>query len=284
MSWDKNIVVLGFVYLELMVDRSDCDVPSGKELFCDELGTRLGGAFNTAEVAKELGARVTLAFPVGDGLSDRAVLAGVRDADIEALTWRAKRDTAVTLVLKDDVDRAFLSRVDMPAIAGAPQTLSCDHVHVAGLREAEGAHETIAGARSKGSSVSVSGSWAPESLRRLSERTDPMWDYLFLNREEAIAACGTLERAAERLQAAARNVVVTLGSRGIVGCVDEQHFETEATHIQVPDPTGAGDAFVAGFLAAHQGGARGEEAARCGAQVAAEFLVRRNERMRAEIR
>ncbi len=54
--------------------------------------------------------------------------------------------------------------------------------------------------------------------------------------------------------------VVKLGSRGAVAAVDGRTLRRPATPVPVVDPVGAGDAFVAGWLAATLGGAGPDEA------------------------
>lgn len=67
---------------------------------------------------------------------------------------------------------------------------------------------------------------------------------------------GDEEALAHDLAALAHGVaVVKLGSRGAVASVGGRLFRRAATRVRVVDPVGAGDAFVAGWLAARLGGA-----------------------------
>lgn len=277
----SRLAVLGLVYFEVVADRGDCDVQSGRERFVTSLHSRLGGAYNTASVARSLGLDVTLVYPHGDGLTDHAVTAALNDEGIPLQTWSAKGEGPMTLVLRDASDRAFVSRANLEALRALPSLSAYDAIHVAGLAEAHLAEPQLRAARASGAKVSVSASWAPDWLRKLSQGNaqgnDLRWDYLFLNSEEATYACGSVEDALNHLRTVSDHVVVTRGAEGISGFVDRAMFHTPSAYRQVSDPTGAGDSFVAGFLQARAVGATGPEAARRGAQVATDVLVKREE-------
>jgi sugar/nucleoside kinase (ribokinase family) len=82
-------------------------------------------------------------------------------------------------------------------------------------------------------------------------------DLLLANAAEAAELTGQAEpqRAAAELTAVARNVVVKLGSAGAVWCGREgQRARSAGRRVVAVDPTGAGDAFAAGLLAAWTAG------------------------------
>jgi sugar/nucleoside kinase (ribokinase family) len=74
----------------------------------------------------------------------------------------------------------------------------------------------------------------------------------------------------------ASTVVCTLGARGAVALTAEGWFEVPAEPAEVVDTNGAGDAFFAGFLAAHLGGAGTAECLRSGARQATRALGSRH--------
>ncbi|MFI6428369.1 carbohydrate kinase family protein [Promicromonospora sp. NPDC050880] len=75
------------------------------------------------------------------------------------------------------------------------------------------------------------------------------------------------------LDRGARTVVCTLGARGAVALTAEGWFECAAEPTEVVDTNGAGDAFFAGFFAAHLTGAGTAECLRAGAHQATRALA-----------
>ncbi|HTM77634.1 MAG TPA: PfkB family carbohydrate kinase [Devosia sp.] len=88
-------------------------------------------------------------------------------------------------------------------------------------------------------------------------------DWIFANQDEAKALCGATELEAQMrlLGAHYTNVVLKRGSSGAaLGNRDGVRLTMPAQIVTVVDSTGAGDAFAAGFLAAHVDGASVETA------------------------
>jgi sugar/nucleoside kinase (ribokinase family) len=93
----------------------------------------------------------------------------------------------------------------------------------------------------------------------------PDLDYLFMNEDEARMATGAADPAAAArtvLELGARAAVIKLGPRGCGIYTAEGEFLCPAFDVPVKDTTGAGDCFVAGFLAARLKGADLYEAGR----------------------
>jgi sugar/nucleoside kinase (ribokinase family) len=78
------------------------------------------------------------------------------------------------------------------------------------------------------------------------------------------------------LERGAETVVCTLGADGAVARTAEGWFECPAEPADVVDTNGAGDAFFAGFFAAHLAGAHTAECLRAGARQAARALGTRH--------
>jgi sugar/nucleoside kinase (ribokinase family) len=94
--------------------------------------------------------------------------------------------------------------------------------------------------------------------------------YVFLNDD------GTEDHRAlmtSLLERGASTVVCTLGARGAVARTAEGWFECPAEPVDVVDTNGAGDAFFAGFFAAHVSGAGTAECLRAGARQATRALT-----------
>ena len=81
---------------------------------------------------------------------------------------------------------------------------------------------------------------------------------LFPNEDEAEALTGLSDANAQLEALAALHPLVVLkrGARGSIASYGAERIEVRAPQVEAIDTTGAGDAFVAGFLAAHLTGAR----------------------------
>jgi sugar/nucleoside kinase (ribokinase family) len=265
-----SLTVVGLVYFEVAVPIDA--VVMGKETFVDRIASSAGGALNTAWIAHALGMPVVLAHPSGGGVTDRAASMLIWSLGITSLTWDARDDVAISLVLTSEDDRAFVSAADFSALESCPDLVRSSWIHVPGLREARVLNERLASARARGSKISVAASWAVEELDSLAGSRQP-WDLLFLNELEAERAAGSVEDAPARLASVAPNVIVTRGARGAIGIVGGERFSVPARAVQVRSATGAGDAFAAGFLAAHANGASPCRSAEIGTDVAARRIA-----------
>jgi len=76
-------------------------------------------------------------------------------------------------------------------------------------------------------------------------------DYFVPNDDEAAALTGASDprRQAERLlELGAGTVIVTMGEQGLIAAGPDGSIELPAPHVDVVDPSGAGDAFAAGLV------------------------------------
>jgi sugar/nucleoside kinase (ribokinase family) len=127
-------------------------------------------------------------------------------------------------------------------------------------------------AREAGASTSIDPNWDPGEqwdgglLEALDENT-----LLFVNAEEAkrIARIGDVEEAARALSRSGAVVVVKLGADGALAVAGDRVVRSPAVEVEEVDAVGAGDTFVAGFLAGHLAGRPLEQSLRlataCGA-------------------
>lgn len=268
-----ELCVAGLVYFEVFVPRVPLPHP-GEEAFVEGIGLGLGGALNTASVASALGLKVRLAHPRGDGLADAAIAQRIDHLGIATLNWPARSDPAVSLVFSGPEDRAFVSAADFESLAHCPALAQARWIHVPGLLEARYLARPLAQARAAGARISVSASWAPAELARLSAQHSQPWDLLILNDKEAACAVGDALAAPARLQGAAASVVVTAGAHGAYGqLVGNEVSCPAAPVVAARDFTGAGDAFCAGLLTALMRGLAGDDALRYGCLVASRVLT-----------
>jgi 2-dehydro-3-deoxygluconokinase len=152
-------------------------------------------------------------------------------------------------------------------------------LHVTGITPALSAtaratvFQAVETARAAGVTVSVdvnyrSKLWsrydAAPVLRDLVSRAD----VVFAGPDEAALVLGSLESVAVGLAALGpREVIVKDGPRGCTALIAGERFSVKALDVTVVDPVGAGDAFVAGYLADRLAGATPAE--RLGTAIAA---------------
>ncbi|MGN6408855.1 MAG: sugar kinase, partial [Curtobacterium sp.] len=148
--------------------------------------------------------------------------------------------TGITLALSDDARATVEAALDRAEAARVP--VSFDVNHRPKLIDPDTARSRYRAVAARSSIV-----FAGDDEARL---------VLGLGEDE-----GDDETLAHELAALGRGrAVVKLGSRGAVASVDGVFLRRAATPVRVVDPVGAGDAFVAGWLAAALGGATTAEA------------------------
>lgn len=178
-------------------------------------------------------------------------------------------------------DRAAADRLSPADVdRGLARTPDAGHVHVSGYAllgegsRAAGRH-ALAAAADRGLTTSVdAASTAP--LRRVGARFLE-WvrgvDLLLANAGEATALTGADDPVTAagiaRAQTGANAVVVKLGQSGATWVGPAQVVRVPAEPAVVADPTGAGDAFAAGLLAAWLRGAAPAAALRAGVRLGA---------------
>ena len=232
-----------------------------------------GSAANTAAWLAALGADVAFVGAVNEGDVDRhtALLRGV-DVHLQAVDAA----TGAIIVLVQGQERAMLTDrganadLDFDAV---PDELFRAHVHLTGhsMAASDGSafERFVRRAKAAGASVSVSpGSVAYIDVlgrERFAEVIADA-DVLFASLVEATALAGTSDPAAIAARIKVPTLVLTNGAEGVI--VDGVHVPAVPASVVV-DPTGAGDAFCAGFLARWVIEADAVAAARAGTDVAA---------------
>ncbi|WP_144714919.1 sugar kinase [Curtobacterium pusillum] len=148
--------------------------------------------------------------------------------------------TGITLALSDEARATVEAAVDRADAARVP--VSFDVNHRPKLIDAEAARERYR-AVARRSSIVFAGD---DEARLVLGLADDEGDDETLAHELAALGHG--------------RAVVKLGSRGAVASIDGAFLRRPATPVRVVDPVGAGDAFVAGWLAAALGGATAADA------------------------
>ena len=215
-----------------------------------------GSAANTAAWLGSLGARVDFVGSVAAADVDRhaALLPNVA----AHLRGDAELPTGTIVVIVEGERRAMLTerganaRLDPADVADA-MLGAAGVLHIAGhaLLNDAGIGDLIARAHAAGTAVSV----APGSAGFIADFGVEAFlaqiagaDILFPSLEEGRLLTGLADPEAVALALPAATVVLTLGRDGVAVAHDGVVTFVEAVTVPVVDPTGAGDAFCAGFL------------------------------------
>jgi ribokinase len=223
-----------------------------------------GKGGNQAVAAARLGAQVSMLGCVGADSNGAQLRAGLEAEGIDCSAVETGREaTGVALIVVDDA-----SQNAIVIVAGSNGELTPETVgrHEAVLASAEvvicqletppeTVRAALAAARRLGKTVILNPAPATGPLPA---GWLPLIDYLIPNELEAATLTGLpvdspedAATAAAALQAAgARNVLVTLGARGVYAALDGAHGTLyDAPKVQAVDTTAAGDTFIGGFAA-----------------------------------
>jgi sugar/nucleoside kinase (ribokinase family) len=242
----------------------------GTNTWVEAIEQNIGGnGGNTSSALAKLGVPVRLYGRVGRDAQAETVLGLLREAGVDtAGVGRSDHPTTtVVCVVNRSGDRLFLQRAGASADV-TPEIVAFDdgapftHFHLANLFSVPSirgrAVEMLRRARGAGLTTSLDTGW--DALGRWMEDVAPSLpfvDLLFANETEASHLTG--ERSPERaaavfIECGAGDVAIKLGGSGCAVFSESGAWEAPAYAVEAVDTTGAGDCFVAGFLAAlHRG-------------------------------
>ena len=249
-----DLLFAGAVFCDLVFAGVPMPEP-GAEVYARAFKMTPGGVANRAVAAARLGARTALLSQLGDdplGRHTADVLAEEPDLDLRWLRTRPGFQSPVTVSLTGESEREFITYqepaepldwpVDAPPVGAT---------HVSMQRELPGWVQRL---RSAGTVVyggvgwDPSGSWPPSVLERLDQI-----DVFVPNDLEAMryTRTDTPERAARGLGRYVALAIVTCGERGVVAYErsGDRLLHVPAVPVVALDPTGAGDVFVASYMA-----------------------------------
>ncbi len=273
-----GVIVCGNIVFDVLV-RPVETLRWGATTLVEQAEQQLGGnAGSTSYTLAKLGVPVKLISLAGRDSAADFLIARLQSAGVDTgLLQRtaAPTSTAISLVNAHG-ERALLYHLGAAAEDFAePMELPAgeSHFHLSAvyrmpcLRYA--APRILRDARERGLSTSVDTQWDTEGeWLQVLEPSLPFTDLLFVNADEARMLSGHEDpaAAARMLQSlGARRVIVKLGAEGCL--VDETIVP--AFRVRAVDTTGAGDCFVAGYLAAIERGELPAGAARFANAVAA---------------
>ena len=284
-----GVVVVGDLVTDVVVMLEGGTLSTGSDTAASITMTGGGQGANTAAWLARSGRRVTLIAAVGDDPAGRERVAELTSLGVRcAVRTHPGTATGSVVVLASPGERTMItdrgaSLLLDPAhvTAAIAEVPDAAHVHLSGYPLLDPASRpaglaALAAARARGMTTSVDAASATP-LRRAGAFLQ--WvrvaDLLLCNADEAAAlvGAGRPEDLGIALSAVVRNVVVKRGAAGAVWCADGTVVAVAAGRpVPVIDPTGAGDAFAAGLLAAWCSGADPAGALAAGAALGAEAV------------
>ncbi|MDD1662908.1 MAG: carbohydrate kinase family protein [Methanomicrobiales archaeon] len=231
-----------------------------------------GGAANTAAGIARLGVPVTLVSAVGGEFAGSDYDRWMRDLGVVTQFFVVpERRTPTAFVFTDDSgDQITYFEWGASETFASREAPVLDFVHLA---TADPDYNARVAEKSRFASFDPGQDivwYTPDQLRRILARIR----ILFANRHEMEHLSRILNMEREAILAQVSVVVVTLDAEGSVLYLDGREHRIPIVPVKVVDPTGAGDAYRAGFLAAYHRGHSPLTACRVGATTAS-FAVER---------
>ena len=185
-----------------------------------------------------------------------ALMIKERRSRAQTLVWYHRSGSAASRMTVADVDLDLVRAASLLHLTGISPALSTGMAEVT--------FEAVRVAREAGVPVSFDLNyrgklWSPEQAGETYRNIVPLVDIVFAGDDEAAIAVGPggspLELAHRLVQLGPGEAVVKLGPQGAVAVVAGQEHVRAAVPVDVVDTVGAGDAFVAGYLADYLAGA-----------------------------
>ncbi|MBV9404903.1 MAG: carbohydrate kinase family protein [Acidobacteriaceae bacterium] len=254
--------------------------------FVESIEYRAGGnGASTSRALAILGVPVRLLSVVGADEQGRFILDKLQRAGVDIVgVEQVSAPTAATVAMVNSTgERKFFHRPGASAVGLAapvffqPVRSQFVHFHLASFfvlpRLRARGPEPLIHAREAGWTTSFDTNWDPEDgWMQTLEPCLPYIDVLFMNEDEARMITGADDPktgARVVLGRGTRTAVMKLGRRGCAIYTDDSEILCPAFEVKAKDTTGAGDCFVAGFLAAWKHGASLRESGRFANAVAA---------------
>jgi sugar/nucleoside kinase (ribokinase family) len=258
-----GIICSGNVVFDIIVRPVD-EIRWHTTAWVEAIDSGIGGnGGTTSYTLAKLGVPVRLLSHVGADRFGDQLLSALFEAgvDISQVTRSATLPTSTSVSLVNAAGDRSLQNLPGATREAFPQPIAfrpeAGHYHLANpfsmLAMRPHLAKTLENAQEAGLSTSLDTGW--DALGQWMELLEPCLghlDLLFLNEAEA---CRLSEMADARSAAShfrclrVSAVVVKLGSKGCLVDSPEGIFEVPAFPVEIADTTGAGDAFVGGFLA-----------------------------------
>ena len=282
MSQKYDVIVVGELNVDLILNKIDGFPEMGKEKLADEMTLTLGSSSAIfASNLSALGAKVAFLGKIGKDQFGQLVLQSLqsRGVSTEFIIQDDQLNTGATIVLNYDEDRAMVTH------PGAMNYLTIQDISASHLQQGRHLHfssyflqpglkkdvgKMFKLAKELGLSTSFDMQWDPAEKWDLNPSDVlPFVDVFLPNRQELIYLTGqvNLKEAINHLGPQVKTVVVKMGNEGSLLVDRRKNLEKRLAAFKndmVVDAIGAGDSFNAGFIFKFIQGAPLEECQRFG--------------------
>ncbi len=267
MDREYDVLCIGLINMNMPVRPVDKSVFDKDVTMVDAIDIMPGGdAMNEAITLSRLGSRVGLAGKIGEDIFGQMLLEMTSQAGVDTRyickDRHAKTSVCVMLINRDG-KRNFASHrgancefciedIDL-SIIKKTRIVNIGSIFALKKLDGEGVEAILAEARKNG--VITCADMMYDTYGKGFEGIKGalgQLDYFIPSYDEAAALTGetAVEKIAGKLlEAGVKNVIIKLGAEGCFVCNDKQSFYEAPYEAEVIDTTGAGDNFVAGFLA-----------------------------------
>lgn len=248
-----DVLVAGRVFADLVFTGVNAPAP-GAEVYADGFAISPGGAANRAVASARLGAHTALVTELGDDPIGCIVARSLRAEPNLDLRFAVKHENfqiPISVAITDGHERSFVTYEHAGELPPWPASTPVRVAHVGLGRGPVPAQ--AARLRANGTTIVGGVGWDPSGQwsETLLDHLEGV-DVLIVNDHEAVqyTRAGTVDAALDVLARVVDTAVVTLGPRGAVAARGSARLHVPAIVVDAVDPTGAGDAFAAAFMAA----------------------------------
>lgn len=260
-----DVVALGELNVDLILNRIDGAPEVGKEKFCQDMILTLGSSTAIfAANAASLGTKVAFCGMIGNDsfgdLVEKSLKA--KNVDTRYLVHQDRFATGATICLNYNEDRAnvtYQGAMDHMRLSDINKELfqNTKHIHISSIFMQTGLREDLLDilllAKENGVTVSLDTQWDPAETWQLDyTKVLPLIDLFLPNEKELMCLTGSkkIEEAINKIAPYVNNAVIKCGNQGSLLMKKDGTLTLLKPYLNtnVVDAIGAGDSFNAGFI------------------------------------
>ena len=260
-----EVVALGELNVDLILNRIDGAPEVGKEKFCQDMILTLGSSTAIfAANAAALGTKVAFCGMIGNDsfgdLVEKSLKA--KNVDTSYLVHQDKYATGATICLNYNEDRAnvtYQGAMDFMGLKDVNKELFANtkHIHISSIFMQTALRKDILEilklAKANGVTVSLDTQWDPAEKWELDyKQVLPLIDLFLPNEKELMCLTGskTIEEGINKITPYINNAVIKCGNQGSLLIKKDGTMSLLKPYLNtnVVDAIGAGDSFNAGFI------------------------------------